>query len=216
MPLQANAGDDFAELGASPELETSAYRIKPYDQITMLLKNSSGNYETVSARVPVLANGRIILVKYGDIKIEGMTIAELRSKYPDAEFIVHHQNKAIAVIGEVMKPGVYPPENINTIYDAIASAGGFTRLSNKRRVKVVHQYSDGRREAYIINFPKEVFKAYDKGIGEDKYLAHEGDLISVPKSRSKQFHSFVTNVFNTIVQVSTVGVISGAVSAAIN
>ncbi len=198
------------------ELESTDYQIKPYDQITMTLKNSDGNSEIVVNKLPVLANGHIVLERFGEVNVQGLTLKELKILYPNAEFIIYHQNKSIAVIGEVMKPGVYPPENITTIYDAIASAGGFTRLSNKRRVKVVHQYRDGRREIYMINFPKEVFKAYDKGIGEHRYLVHEGDLISVPKSRSKQFQAFLTGLFNTIIQVSTIGLISGSISAAIN
>ncbi len=198
------------------ELETADYQIKPYDQITMNLKKADGSYEAIVNRLPVLANGHLVLERYGEIKVEGLTLKDLKAKYPNAEFIIYHQNKSIAVIGEVMKPGVFPPENITTIYDAIASAGGFTRLSNKRKVKIVHQYRDGRREVYMVNFPKEVFNAYNKGIGEHKYLVHEGDLISVSKSRSKQLQSFVTGLFNTIIQVSTIGLISGSISAAIN
>lgn len=198
------------------ELENSDYQIRPYDQITMTSKRADGSFETIVTRLPVLANGHIILERYGEIKIAGLTHKELKALFPKAEFSIYHQNKSIAVIGEVMRPGVFPPENITTIYDAIASAGGFTRLSNKRNVKIVHQYRDGRREIYKINFPKHVFQAYEKGIGEDKYLVHEGDLISVPKSRWKQTQAFVTGLFNTIIQVSTIGLISGSISAAIN
>ncbi len=197
------------------DLETSDYQIKPYDQITMSIRKADGSKEIVVEKLPVLANGHLVLERYGEIKAEGLTLKELKTLYPNAEFIIHHQNKHIAVIGEVIKPGVYPPENITTIYDAIASAGGFTKLSNKRKVKIVHQYRDGRREVYLVNFPKEVFKAYDKGIGEHKYLVHEGDLISVSKSRSKQAQAFFTGLFNTIIQVSTIGLISGSISAAI-
>ncbi len=196
--------------------EISEYKIQAYDQITMMLKKNDATSEVILNRVPVLESGHIILGRYGEIKIEGLTIDDLKAKFPEAEFIVHHQSKYVSVIGEVMKPGSYAPESISTVYDAIAVAGGFTRLSNKRKVKVVHQHKDGRREVYFINFPKEVFKAYDKGIGEDRYLIAEGDLISVSKSRWKQAHAFVTNLLNTVVQVSTIGLISGAVSSAIN
>ncbi len=196
-------------------LSDSQYQIKPYDQISMIKTKNKTEIETIFAKVPVLSNGFINIPGHGDLRIEGLTIKDLKRLYPDADFLIYHQNKYVAVIGEVMRPGVYPPENINTVYDAIASAGGFTRLSNKRKVKIVHQYKDGRREVFRINFPKDVFKAYDKGIGADKYLVHEGDLISVPKSRLKQFHSFVSNLFNTAVQVSTIGLISGAVSGAL-
>ncbi len=198
------------------ELETGDYQIKPYDLISMSIRKPDGSLESIVSKLPVLANGHIVLERYGEIIIEGLIHKELKAKYPEAEFVIQHQNKHISVIGEVMKPGTFAPENITTIYDAIASAGGFTRLSNKRNVKIVHQYRDGRREVYKINFPKQVFKAYDKGIGEDKYLVHEGDLISVPKSRWKQLQAFTTGICTTIVQVSTIGLISGAISAAIN
>jgi len=198
------------------ELESNDYQIRPYDQISMSIRRTDGSLEPVLVRLPVLANGHIVLERYGEHKIEGLTVKELKTKFPNTEFVIFHQNKYIAVIGEVIRPGVYPPENINTIYDAIASAGGFTSLSNKRKVKVVHQYRDGRRKVYKVNFPKQVFKAYDQGIGEDKYLVHEGDLISVPKSHWKQLQAFATGVGNTIIKVSTIGLISGAISAAIN
>jgi protein involved in polysaccharide export with SLBB domain len=114
----------------------------------------------------------------------------------------------------VKNPGSFSATDIKTIYDAIGKAGGFTLDADKRHVKLIRQHTDGSRDEKLINFPKQVYKAYDadSGIGQETYLLKEGDLICVPASRLKQIGLFTLRLS----QIATIGIISGVVSVIIN
>lgn len=187
------------------------YRLRIYDKLTIIQ-----NGETLVSNTMVLPNGHIIVPKYGELEVVDKDLNQLSKVFSNSEFLVSHQSKNVSVIGEVKSPGAYSPVAITTVYDAIASAGGFGSLADKRSVMIIRQYKDGTRESFEVNFPKEVFKAYEKGIGEDKYTINEGDIIYVPKSRIKQLASFGSNLFKTAFQVATIGLLSGAISSALD
>jgi polysaccharide export outer membrane protein len=193
------------------------YQIQLDNELTLLYKSSSGT-ETYN-KIPVLPNGKATIPKLGEIKVEGLSHAELKKQIQDqvgkdieVELIIYRISNNITVLGAVRTPGSYSITDIKTLYDAIGKAGGFAITANKNKVKLIRQRIDGSREEQEINFPKQVFKAYDQGIGEENYLVKEGDLIWVPDSKLKQTGMFMLK----LLQITTIGVISGVVSATIN
>ena len=61
--------------------------------------------------------------------------------------VVSAQSSQIVLLGEVVKPGVYPlPFGVRmTLLQAIADAGGFTELASPDRVRIVRKAADGRQ-----------------------------------------------------------------------
>ncbi len=191
-----------------------AYHIQVDNEITLIYRNPNGSLEKYD-KIPVLPNGKITLPRVGEISAQGLSHVEfinaVKANLQDAtqvDAIIHRVSNNVTVIGSVIKPGSFPAYDIRTIYDAIGKAGGFNQEADKRHVKLVRQRIDGSREEQYINFPKQVFKAYEQGIGEEIYLLQEGDLIFVPPSRLKQVGLFTLK----LAQVATIGVISGVVS----
>ncbi|MDA0771824.1 MAG: SLBB domain-containing protein [Cyanobacteria bacterium] len=189
------------------------YTIQLDNELTVIYKNESGR--EIYNKIPVLPNGKATIPGVGEIQVEGLTqeqlISTMESKLESetkVDIIIYRISNNVTVVGAVNNPGSYPIRDIKTIYDAIGKAGGFSITSNKTKVKLIRQRIDGSRDEQNINFPKQVFNAYDKGIGEEKYILKEGDMIWVPHSKLKQSGIFMFK----LMQVATIGVISGVVS----
>lgn len=189
------------------------YTIQLDNELTIIYKDDS--VKEVYEKIPVLPNGKATIPRMGEIQVKGLTQKELvdnikkqLGQKTDVDIIIYRVSNNVTVVGAVNNPGSYPIRDIKTIYDAIGKAGGFSITSNKNKVKLIRQRTDGSRAEQIINFPKEVFNAYDKGIGEERYILNEGDMIWVPHSKLKQSGIFMIK----LMQVATIGVISGVVS----
>ncbi|MFC1668651.1 polysaccharide biosynthesis/export family protein, partial [Chlamydiota bacterium] len=119
----------------------------------------------------------------GRIKVAGFSIQEveriitelLKKDYlvnPQVNVLVR-QYSSIYVFGQVEKPGAYPLAGRLTVVEAIALAGGFTKIAAKNKVKVIER---GGQEVTI-----NVDAFVNKGKGDDRVLA-PGDIIVVPES----------------------------------
>lgn len=192
------------------------HRIQPYDEIGFIHIDSKGN-ESHYKNIPVLPNGYIALPAYGELPIQDLTLEEFEQKLDLKEgervklYISYHQRRHVFVIGAVKSPGSYSVKDMVSIYDAIATAGGFTKLANKHRVKVVRSSKDGIRTAFYIDFPREVFNAYDEGIGEEKFVVKEGDIVYVPESIYKNTGKVMLSVLN----FATLGFISAVITTSL-
>lgn len=207
----------LAQAGLISHTDQEHYQIQRDNELTVIYRDSSG--KDTYDKIPVLPNGKATIPKLGEIEVIGLSHEELVNKIKskigketEVDVIIYRVSNNITVIGAVRNPGSYGVEDIKTLYDAIGKAGGFEITANKSKVKLIRQRIDGSREEQYINFPKQIFEAYDKGIGEESYLIQEGDLIWVPHSKLKQTGMFLLK----LLQITTIGVISGVVSATIN
>ena len=207
----------FAEAPLISHTDEPHYQIQLDNELTVIYKDKSG--KDIYNKIPVLPNGKATIPKLGEIKVEGLSHSQLVDRIKEkldskteVELIIYRVSNNVTVIGAVEKPGSYTTSDIKTIYDAIGKAGGFKMTANKTKVKLIRQRIDGSREEQFIDFPEQVFEAHDEGIGEESYLVKEGDLIWVPHSKIKQTGMFMLK----LLQITTIGVISGVVSAAIN
>ena len=201
------------------------YKVQVNDQITLFCYDEEGTRTVNFDRLTVLTNGQITIPFWGEVPIRGLTATEFKDslnqnkpeiivkKGVSCEVIVYHPEVKIPVIGQVRNPGYYPIGD-STVYDMIGAAGGFTFYSDESAVKVIRQRKDGTREDFFVNFPKDVYEAYEEGsgVGQDKYIVSEGDIIYVRRSKVRTF----LGVMRFILQAATLGVVSGATAAALN
>jgi polysaccharide export outer membrane protein len=106
--------------------------------------------------VPVRPDGKISLPIVGEVVASGRTPEEIRTEVIDrlhqyvkdptvVSVIVREVHSArFYVIGEVMKPGVYPLHDDTTALQAVAVAGGAGEFSARDRATVIRAAGGGR------------------------------------------------------------------------
>lgn len=140
----------------------------------------------------VAKDGTFVLPLIGQVSIEGRTVRaveeDIARRY-DAEYLVNpHVNitvlqyapRHLNVMGAVNAPGtvVLPPEEPMTLLDAIARAGGFNRLADRKRVRLSRTLPDGTTQTETIN----VDEIGEQGSTEG-WPVQPGDNITVPERR---------------------------------
>lgn len=202
------------------QLNNEHYTIQLDNEITFIYFKPDGS-KSEYPKIPMFPNGMIVVPEIGEYNLVDKNINEvkelIRSKLGDKtriEIFVYRVPNNVSVLGEVKNPGSYTVRDIKTVYDAIAKAGGFTKVAKKSKVQLIRQRRDGTRVSFYINFPKEVFKAYEPGtgVGEEKYLVREGDMLHVPASATRKTYEFLKDA----TRFALFGVVTGLISAAVN
>jgi polysaccharide biosynthesis/export protein len=132
----------------------------------------------------------ITLPLVGTINLKGMTVGQandLIQKLYDRDYLVNPQVnvtvleysvRTVNVLGAVTKAGAvtFPPEQSMNLLDAIAGAGGFTRLADRSRIKLTRQVADGKTEAHIVDADEII-----QGQTKKDWPLQKGDVIYVPE-----------------------------------
>ena len=93
---------------------------------------------------------------------------------------------AIAVVGEVQKPGLYPSGSGVDLWVVLAQAGGFTARANLGKVRVVTQSPNGSRVRSVD------LKAASSNNGVKPVMVRPGDVVFVtPTGTSVAWNLFV-------------------------
>jgi protein involved in polysaccharide export with SLBB domain len=126
----------------------SSHKLSPSDVISVTV---FGEDDLTVKSTIVDENGMIMLPLLGQVKISGLSIVEatdlIRQKY-DKDLLVKPQvnlivdkfaERRFAVLGQVQRPGAYEfPQNAQVnLLEAIAMAGGYTRLGDASKVNVL-------------------------------------------------------------------------------
>jgi len=132
----------------------------------------------------------ITLPLIGTIDLRNKTVRQaeeiIRSLY-DKDYLVNPQinltvleytQRTVKVLGAVNQPGaiVFPPEQKMGLLEAIARAGGFSRIAERRKVRLSRTLDDGKSENYIINTDEMI-----QGASAEQWLLTKGDVIFVPE-----------------------------------
>ena len=188
-PDQAFAADPGL-LSARPTVKSEGTKrvFKAGDKLQMLVYREVD----LTSLVTVDKDGNIVLPLIGEIKVSGMTVKEARSRITDLynkDYLVNPQitlnpifdeedRGRVTVIGRVESAGAFElPKGINKIplLEAVALAGGFTRLANRSTVKVRRR--EGSKE--------KVFTVSAKKLADDpnaeQFFVIPGDHITVPE-----------------------------------
>lgn len=140
----------------------------------------------MTQRVRLNTEGVVYLPLLNDVKLSGMSPEEAQKKLegllvdggflraPHVTVTVVEYANGISVLGEVMRPGVYPAGGARHLYDVIAAAGGLTQNAGTL-VTISHTQHPDKPEAVTIS--RDPSKAPDANV-----LVSPGDTIVVGKA----------------------------------
>lgn len=141
--------------------------------------------EDLTQEVRVTSGGYISYPLLGRIKVAGMSVMELEDYIRSAlakDYIRDPQVRVsvtefsnVFVLGQVQTPGPYLFKGGMTVLQAVTTAGGFTKIANQRRVRIVRTHGQ-EREVIHVNVSD-----ITKGSREDVPL-EPGDTVVVSES----------------------------------
>lgn len=148
-------------------------------------------------------NGEINLPIIGILKLSGLTVAQAQEKI-DIEikkyFKVYHLVVKLAempftFIGEIGSPGRFSGmSNQVTLYEALALAGDFTPIANRKNVTIIRQNPEGVK-IYKVDFTQADL------INSPYFILRPNDVIYVEPLKSRSIGNF-SNLQNTITTIT--------------
>jgi len=185
-PLTAATADTPPSAGAPAAGSRADYVLQPLDMIRFQVFQEDG----MSRELRISQENTITLPLIGIVDLKDKTIRQAQDMIQDLykrDYLVNPQvnitvldyaKRSINVLGSVGNPGVvyFPQEEGMTLLDAISRAGGFTRLADKKHVKLTRVGPDGKTESYEINADRIM-----QGTASDTWVILKGDVISVPE-----------------------------------
>jgi len=171
---------------AAPVAEATDYVMQPSDLIRVLIFQQPD----LLREVRITQEYTITLPLIGTIDLRGRTVRQaeeiIRSLY-DKDYLVNPQvnltvleytQRTVQVVGAVNQPGavVFPPEQKMGLIEAIARAGGQSRIADLKRVRLTRTNAEGKAENQITNVDDMM-----KGNSNEQYLLLKGDVIFVPE-----------------------------------
>ena len=183
-PVTANAGAN--------------YRLSPGD----ILKVSVFGHDEYSGQFQVDENGKLSFPVIGEIDTRNITVAEVRERLRQGlsslfnqPFVAVSPLFRIAVLGDVVKPGLYIVDPTMSVIDVIALAGGPSPTGNLNDIKLIR---GGQR--HVVNFESQQTQTASLGtIG-----VRSGDQIFVP---GKSFTAATLQIIISIAQLALTAVV---------
>lgn len=181
MPAQESTPEQVP-----PVTESTDYVMQPSDLIRVMVFQEPD----LMREVRITQEYTITLPLIGTIDLRSKTVRQaeeiIRSLY-DKDYLVNPQinltvleytQRTVKVLGAVNSPGaiVFPPEQKMGLLEAIARAGGFSRIAERRKVRLSRTLDDGKSENYIINTDEMI-----QGASAQQWLLTKGDVIFVPE-----------------------------------
>lgn len=145
--------------------------------------------DDLTREVRVSQEYTIALPLIGRIDVRGKSVRQLQEtirELYDRDYLVNPQvnvfvleyaKRSVNVLGSVNSPGfvLFPEEQGLTLLDAIARVGGFSRLADRRKVKLTRTI-DGKSTTFIINADDVI-----EGSTRDAWPLVQDDVIFVPE-----------------------------------
>lgn len=172
-----------AEESKAPTID---YVLQPSDLIRVIVFQEGD----LQRDVRITQEGSVSLPLIGTIELKNKSVHQaedtIRQLY-DRDFLVNPQisitvleyaQRTAQVIGAVNAPGAiaFPPEQKMGLMEAIARAGGFSRLAERRRVRLTRTLADGKTENFTVNVDELI-----QGNSAEPWLLVKGDVIFVPE-----------------------------------
>lgn len=172
---------------AEPERGASSdYVLQPLD----LLKVVIFQEPDLEREVRISQEYSINLPLIGSVNLTGKTVRQaeemVRALY-DADYlknpqisirVLEYTPRTVQVLGAVNQAGtiMFTPEKQMSIVEAIARAGGHSRLADLKKVRLTRQLGGGRTETFTINVDEVM-----KGVTSEPWLLQKDDVIVVPE-----------------------------------
>jgi polysaccharide export outer membrane protein len=169
------AGQDSAD-------QSTAVKLGPGD----LIEVNVYNVPELTSKVRVSLAGDIYLPLIDYVHVDGLTQEEAQSviekrltdggfvRSPHvAIFVDEASSQGVTVLGEVMRPGIYPDTADHKLYEIVSEAGGFTS-SASRKIAVIRK-----------NQPDSIHVDLPRNLGDDlsgNIDIMPGDTITIPRA----------------------------------
>jgi polysaccharide biosynthesis/export protein len=170
----------------SVQRSTTDYILQPSDLIRVVIFQEPD----LLREVRITQEYTITLPLVGTIDVRNKTVRQveevIRSLY-DKDFLVNPQinltvleytQRTVQVVGAVNQPGavVFPAEQKMGLVEAIARAGGHSRIADLKRIRLTRTSPEGKTENFTINVDDLM-----KGVSGEQWLLLKGDVIFVPE-----------------------------------
>jgi polysaccharide biosynthesis/export protein len=180
LPAPAAAAD------AKSDARLAFYVLRPMDLVKVLVFQEPD----MERELRVSQDHTIVMPLIGVVDVRNRTIRDVELKVEELyrrDYLVNPQvnitvleyaQRTVNVFGAVNTPGAVqvPPEKDFTLLDAIARAGGFSRLANRSRVSLTRTKANGQTENFAINTDQLV-----SGDSANRWLLQDGDVIFIPE-----------------------------------
>lgn len=155
--------------------DTSALIMRPGD----VVKVQVFGHDELSGEFPVDENYNLLLPIVGEFSVRDMSVPDLRTRIRREFGQLYTQSFVsvvpmfrVAVLGEVMHPGLYSVDPTMTIYQVLATAGGSTRNARENQMRLIR---NGQQLSVSVD-PAALARATLREIG-----VRSGDQIYVPR-----------------------------------
>lgn len=180
------------------------YRVNPGDILEVLVWKDSD----LSREVKVRPDGKLNYPLIGTVEASGKTIEELQAVFTKklAEYVKFPQVTVtvkvsayckVAVLGEVIYPGVYPYNGSIDVLTAIGLAGDFTRDGKRESVLVISDNFTDHPKVRRVN----VFRSFYHGTAGNQFVLKPDDIVYVPRTFVADMNKSLNELqpmFNTI------------------
>jgi len=172
MPVNgANSipGPIMSPLSAGDVIDYTVYGVPEMTQRTRL--NSAG-----VVYLPLLDEVHLsgMTTEQAQKKLEDLLVSGGFLKNPHVSLAIVEYANGISLLGEVVKPGVYPVSGARRLYDLLAAAGGLTPSAGSQ-VNITHKDSTEKPQMVIVS--KDPSKSMDGNV-----LVMPGDTVVVGKA----------------------------------
>jgi polysaccharide export outer membrane protein len=162
------------------------YILQPYDLVRVVIFQEPD----LEREVRLSPDTTLTLPLIRTVDLKGKTVREaqdiIRDRY-DRDFLVNPQinftvleysKVTVNVLGAVNTPGaeLIPPDQGLKLLDAIAHAGGFTRLADRRHIKLSRTDTGGKTSTFVINADDII-----QSTSVDQWPLQKADVIYVPE-----------------------------------
>lgn len=187
QPVEDGGAQARVPATTAPLPQTSAaYRLSVSDLVAVSVYQEPD----LTATARISEDGTIVLPLLGVVKVAGKSVKEatdlVTSLYkqdylvsPVVTISVLELTKArFTVMGQVGRPGIYelPAEGSIPFTEAIAMAGGYSRLASKSKI-TVKRIADGREQVFKVNG-----KDQESGDKTATFRVQAGDIITIGES----------------------------------
>lgn len=177
------AGENAPNLATELDFATKTHRLAPED----LLEVKVFRQPDLETRARIAEDGTVMLPLLGSIVLAGKTVTQARVLIHDllakdyltnpqvTVSVLEYGKSLFTVLGEIQKPGSYeiPPDQSYHLLQAIAVAGGYTRLGAPGRV-TVQRVQGGQKQVYRLDAG-----AMAKNPNVSLFMIRPGDMITV-------------------------------------
>ncbi|MDX2233260.1 MAG: SLBB domain-containing protein [Hyphomonadaceae bacterium] len=146
--------------GASNPMAPSAdgYILGINDKLRILVFGE----ESLSGEFSVDSTGRVAMPFIGEVQAAGLTRRQLEEELErrmreeqillDPRVSIDFTNfRPYYILGEVVRPGEYPSSSNLNVFNAVATAGGFTTLANQTRVMIKRAGEEAEKEYSLLS-----------------------------------------------------------------